>query len=203
MNPINNEKGIALVTSLMLTVLSLIMVMVLLYIVSTGTQLSAGHKRYKTALEASYGGTELFVKDIMPKVFQGYSSSLTSQFNGIGLTMPSVNCLSQKMNTATAGWSAACSSTLDAKTSPDLQFYLKSELTGFQAQPKFMVYSKIVDTVIGNTDNSNVLLEGAGVTETSGAISPVTIPYVFRIEVQGERETTNLEKGKLSVLYAF
>lgn len=203
MNPLKNEKGIALVTSLMLTVLSLVMVIVLLYIVSTGTQLSAGHKRYKTALEASYGGVELFTKDIMPKVFQGYSSSLVSDFSIVGLSIPNTSCLNQKMNTATAGWSAACSKTLDAKASPDLQFYLKSELAGFQAQPKFMVYSKIVDTVIGNTDNSNVQLEGAGVTETSGSISPVTIPYVFRIEVQGERENTTFEKGKLSVLYAF
>lgn len=159
MNLITNEKGIALITSLMLTLISMAMVLVLLYIVTTGTQMSAAHKRYKTALEASYGGTEVFVKDIMPKLFQGYtSSSLTAGFSAVGLSVVNSSCLSQKLNTSTAGWASGCSNSLDAKTLPDLQFYLKSELAGFQPQPKFMVYTKIVDTVVGNSDNSNIQL---------------------------------------------
>jgi len=47
MNRLNNNKGVALVTALMLTLISLTIVMALMYMITQGTTVSASYKRYK------------------------------------------------------------------------------------------------------------------------------------------------------------
>lgn len=203
MNPLRlNNKGIALVTSLMLTLLSLVMCTALLYFVTIGTKVSASQMRYKTALEAANGGTELLLKDILPSVLQGYSSSISAKFSTLSMQVSSGPCFQQKLTSSPSAWSASCNSVLNAKSQPDLTFNLKSVMNGFTKQPDFRVYSKIVDTVAGNTDISGVQLEGSGAAEQSGAITPKTIPYYYRIEVLSERASNSNEKATLSVLYA-
>ena len=72
---LQNEKGVALVTSIMFTALSLVICMSLLYIITSGIQATGTLKRYRTALEATYGGTELMLKDIINASF-GYPDYL-------------------------------------------------------------------------------------------------------------------------------
>lgn len=66
---LRNEKGVALVTSIMFTALALVICASLLYIITTGIQATGALKRYKTALEATYGGTEIMLKDIVNASF--------------------------------------------------------------------------------------------------------------------------------------
>src|ERR1039458_2481388 len=66
MKLICNEQGIALVTSLMITLISLTMIMALLYMMTTGIQVSGMQKRYKTVVDATYGGADVVAKDILP-----------------------------------------------------------------------------------------------------------------------------------------
>ena len=205
MNTLRNERGVALVTALLLTLVALAIVMAVLYFVMQGTQLSAAHKRYKTALEASHGGVEVFTKEIIPYVFDNTTTGgLANKFGGINLQVPVSNaCFQQKLNQPTSKWTAcnAGSKGLDPKSSPDMTF----RLNGLPTQPGFNVFTKIVDTTPGNSDLSGFALldGGSGVTGTSSGVSPKHIPALYRIEVEGERETNPQEKAQLSVLYAY
>lgn len=200
-----DNKGFALVTSLMLTLISLTVVLSLLYLITQSTQLSGLNKKYKTALEASYGGTEIFTKDIMPFVMRNYSSAtmntdLQTKFSAVSLQVVDTqnNCLQIKLTKSTSDWPSACSKSLSPKDSPDIRYTM-----GATVGNPFYVYSKIVDTTNGNTDVSGLQLEGAGVAEAQSVLSPQHFPYIYRIEVQGERSTNSTAQANLEVLYAY
>ncbi|HBG08252.1 MAG: hypothetical protein A2075_06740 [Geobacteraceae bacterium GWC2_58_44] len=205
MKAISNERGVALVTALMLTLVTLGIVMALLYYVTMGTKITASQKRYKNVLEASHGGADVFTKEVIPKLFDGYSTSkLIDNFSGIKLALGNSACLNQKLTLPTASWGAACGANakkLDAKLSPDASFTLK----GMPTQPGFNVFTKIVDTVPGNSDKSGfeLLDSAAGVSGVNSGVAPKHVPAVYRIEVQGEKEINPQEKANLTVLYAY
>jgi hypothetical protein len=205
MKTLKNERGIALVTSLLLTLISLAIIMAILYMVTQGTKLSAAHKRYKNALEASYGGTELFTKQILPQVFTNTTTgTLANQFSTYDMQLVSNKCFQAKLGMPTANWGADCSAaskTYDPTATPDLSI----KLLGTDPQNAFRVFSKIVDTVPGNSDISGFALldSGSGVTGSNAGISPMHIPAMYRIEVQGQKENNPKEKSQLSVLYAY
>lgn len=227
MKYVNNEKGIALVTALLLTLISLTIVAALMYFVTTGIQLSAAGKRYKNVVEAGYGGVALTVNEIVPTlnyaIFSNFSSgsssgvqTLLTKYAGSGnldLQLSNLDCLKSKLDNSTVYWSSACSAhnkSMDPKDSPDFTFVLKHTLdtqAGFQSNPGFRVYSKIVDTPVkGNTDKTDRpnLRKGENVTDSAEiGGTGVTIPTTYRIEVRAERETNPQEKSNLSVLYAY
>ncbi|ABK98618.1 hypothetical protein [Pelobacter propionicus] len=198
------QDGFALVTSLLMTFISLVMVMAIMYMISRNIEMMGGMKRYKTALEAGQGGTEIVVKEIIPEILKNYTDAdlitkLQSAFNGVTLTvLADKECLKDKITKDESEWDASYSRSLNPKVSPD--FTLK--LTAAQGQP-YSVYTKIVDTVLGNTDMSGLQLEGAGVAESLTVITPQHLPYVYRVEVQAERETNAHEQANISVLYAY
>ena len=226
----NSERGIALVTSLMLTLIGLMMTLMMLYIASQNTALSGSQKRYRNSLQASYGGVGVVTDEVIPMLFKDYSSvsafaltrsAMTSKFSGIGMTVNSSDaCLSQKMGSPTANWSSCSaaqqSSSLGSiKSASDISFVLKgpTDASGYK------VYTKIVETLPGNTDTSanaivsssdmvysGGLLSGSGAAYSgmgTGGVRVEHIPVKFRIEVQGERVTKSSEKTNLSVLYAY
>lgn len=204
---VRNENGIAMVTTLMLTLISLTMILSLLYIITQGITTSAAHKRYQTSLQAAKGGVDIFSKEIIPRLLKGdLATEITNDFNGTGgisLNISSSDCLSQKLSQTSSGWSSCGpqSMSIEAKTDYDVSF----KLTGLPNQPGYTVYSKIVDTTPGNSDSSGIdyLESGSGVTGVGSGVSPKHIPYVYRIEVQGESERNTKERAKLSVLYAY
>jgi hypothetical protein len=201
---IRNNDGIALVTSLMFTLLSLTICMALLYMVTQGVKTSGQHKQYRTAIEASYGGTDIMVKDIMPVIMQNYSSSsftttVQGAFSGVNLQVLSdPRCMQKKLTKATAGWPAGCSNAPNPKNSPDMQITLNST----SGNP-FIVTSKIVDTVVGNSDTTGLQLEGSGVAESSSLLTPQHIPFIYRMEIQGERQGNSTAQSNIEVLYAY
>ncbi|ACM21416.1 type IV pilus minor pilin PilX [Geotalea daltonii FRC-32] len=212
MRCLRNENGVALVTALMLTLISLVICLTLLYYITQGTYISAANKRYKTSLEAAHGGVQVFAKDIIPKIFGGYSTNrLMSEFSGINLDVPVTNaCLQQKLRFSTSEWTNCITSNSDpnAKVSPDVTFHLK----GMPSMPGFVVNSKIVDTTAGNTDtssggaeNGEKLIDPIGVAYNPGGslIGVPHLPYIYRIEVESEAESNAKERARLSVLYAY
>ncbi|WP_293447495.1 hypothetical protein [Persephonella sp.] len=60
-----NEKGIALLTTLILGLVAVVFISVLLYILSTGTRMSGMIGRYTTSLEAAKGGADLVITKII------------------------------------------------------------------------------------------------------------------------------------------
>jgi len=227
MRCIGNEKGVALVTSLMFTALALVISMLLLYMVTSGIRSSAALKRYRTAQDATYGGTEIMVKDIINASFgfndyssahpgASYTAYLTTAMGSLGSNATVSDCLKQRLTLPRSQWSGVCANVnLNPKNGSDVSFQLNAT-----SGTPYRVYSKIIDTMernflvldpvvgqktvvmAGNSDTSTVVLEGGSTTEGGGTTVP-HYPYVYRIEIQGEREQNPLEKANISVMYAY
>lgn len=201
---LSENKGFALVTSLMFTLITLTIVMALLYMITQGTQMSAQQKKYKTSLDASYGGTEIITKDVFPLILKNYSSptlnsDITTTFAAVNMQVAtSQSCLQSKLTKSTASWPIGCSNTSEPKKSPDLTFRLSAS-----SGNAFIVYSKIVDTTSGNSDLSGLQLEGAGVAESNSVLTPKHTPYIYRLEIQGERQSNATTQANIEVLYAY
>ncbi|MFZ2949482.1 MAG: hypothetical protein WA003_08345, partial [Desulfuromonadaceae bacterium] len=171
MKYLRNEDGIALITALMFTMICLGMIMTLLYYVIAGTRMSAGQKRYRSSLEASYGGTEFITKTIIPRLFNNYSGgkvSLLADFSAsdkLGLAFTSGG-FDTKLSKSTSDW-GSLNKSVDPKDTPDVTF----NLMGQNANSYYKVYTKIVDTVagVGLLDASGIdyLEGGIGVAGTS------------------------------------
>lgn len=208
MRVLKNEDGIALMTALMFTLLSLGMIMLLLYYVVAGTRMSSEHKRYRNSMEAAYGGTDVVTKTILPRllVFNSYSGQknlLRNEFStNLGLSFPSSG-LQAKLSTPTASWPTGVSKTPNPKEAPDVTMLLK----GATANGRFKVYTKIVDTIpgVGLLDETNIdyLDGGLGVAGSSSSTATLRTPSVYSIEVLGESAVNPQEKAALSVLYAY
>lgn len=226
MRCIQNQKGVALITALMFTALAFVLCLSLLYMITVGIQSSAALKGYRTALDATYGGTEITVKDLINTSF-GYNDYLATHLGAtfpdylvskMGLLATSAtvsDCMHERLTLPRTQWSASCRDTsLDPKKNPDVSF----ELNATSGTP-YIVYSKIVDTMerkfvvldgatqktvvmAGNSDTSTISLEGGSTTE-GGQVTVPHYPYVYRLEIQGERKQNPKEKANVSVMYAY
>lgn len=214
---LRDNKGIALVTALLFTLISLGIVMALLTIVIQGTRVSAANKSYKTATEAGYGAVDLISRDILPSIFKGTFDTAykTSMVNAVSMAFPIEACFNQKVSSSTALWDpTVCTgqpTSLIAAQSYDMTFNMKAtnDPVGFK------VYTKIIDTRCGgdtaagqpctNSDASGIdyLDSGGGVTSSSGTVTPMHRPAYYRIELQSERAVNPKEKAQMSVLYAY
>jgi Tfp pilus assembly protein PilX len=206
MRILRGEGGAALITALMLTMLSLVVALALLYTVSAGTRISASQKRYRSALAAAQGGVELATQDIIPRLLQRASftgmSDLQSDFALINLTLPGYGCLQQKLTVPSAAWSPPCQAQAasDTTAEPDLAF----TLGGQPSEPAYSVTMKIVDSVPGNsdTDSIDLLDAGSSVTGREEVIHPRHVPGMYQLSVQGVGRSSH-EKARLSLLYAY
>jgi len=59
------ERGIALITTLLLGLVAVVLIGVLLYVLTTGTRISGVEKRYSIALEAAKGASEYIIQLIL------------------------------------------------------------------------------------------------------------------------------------------
>lgn len=226
----DNERGVALVLALILSVIVLATISALVYLMTQGTMMSGYQKRYETSLEGAKGGVDIVTKEIIPQAIGQVSASALSTLEStlkntynvsspfpLTLNFPfaTSSCLLTKLTKTTLelstnNWTAAgCSADM-------VSTYLKNPTTGAvisdvsfvlpgpTTQQNFVVYAKIVDTVSGNTSTSGLDLQGGGVVESgSGMVSPKQVPYMYRIEVQAERQNNPDEHSNLSVLYGY
>jgi hypothetical protein len=211
-----NEKGIALVMVLVLSTIVLVIMAGLIYMLTTGTQLSGMQKRYKTALEAGIGGADITYQIMALRGETSATSSLLSEISVLNpvLTTPSTcatlssdpSCtivgnyagLAAKLNLPTSCWSGCNSSlTIDPgnATTYDMQFDIGTA-------PTYRVYAKIVDTVEGNSGGDEGLIKG-GVVHSSGEINVASIPFLYTIEVDAQNQANPAERAKLSILYQY
>jgi len=211
-----NEKGIALVMILVLSAIALAVMAGLIYMLTSGTQVSGMQKRYKTALEAGVGGSDITYHFIG---LRGEPSSTSSFLNAISTISPSVttsgSCtgtnrdgiaftgVAAKLNTPSTSWSSACSTDSFAiNPSASTTYDLKLDL-GASPYPTYRVYAKIVDTVEGNTGGEEGLLGKGVVYAGSGEINVMKIPYLYTIEIDAENASNPSERAKLSILYQY
>ncbi len=188
MRHLRNERGIALVMVLVLSVIALAIMAGLLYMLTSGTQVSGLQKRYNTALEASYGGADVAYRYI------GMRGTELPPVPNADFTLNATSaCLIDKLNKSTANWGGSCDKTTPVSSSSnDFQFTLGTS-------PTYTVYAKIVDTVEGNTGTDDQLT-GTGVIDPNKPMVKIE-PYLYTIEVDTENAANPSERGKLSILY--
>ncbi len=195
-----NSSGIALVTALMFTLIALGIIVGTYYIVHKSTELSGLFKRFQTANEAAMGAFEFFTKEFMRVMMQGQSPNLPQLYGNVFRASDSVNytCLRSKLfSEPDANGYTNCqgdSTALNPTIRPDLIFHFDP----------FVVFLKITDTLEGNTDIGGVSLVGAGVVESgSNVISPPHIPYIYRIDILGQREFGAMERAWITGVYSY
>ncbi len=64
-----NDKGIALITALVLSLVAMALIAALMQLILTGTKMSGYLKSYTTALESAKGGVEYFISSISGYVY--------------------------------------------------------------------------------------------------------------------------------------
>ncbi len=184
----HGESGIALVVVMLLAAVALAISGGLMYMLARAGYLSGMQKQYKTALEAGVGGTDV--------AFQVIASGGTLSVPSIGLTYTNSANLATKLQTATAAWVGldnAMTIDPDVNTSYDARFDLGN----------YRVYSKIVDTVTGNSA-LDMGLQNKGVTSAgTGELVVMSTPYLYTIEVLAQKRNNPSERAKLSVLYEY
>ena len=215
MRHIKNEKGIAFAMVLVLSVISLAIISTLIYFVIQGTKFSGFSKRYATAREAGLGGSEV-TKMLISNRGEDISglTSLISKttaapalFEVCSCEDPAVTgdsipltCLCRKLCDPTSSWEALCtnSTTLNPTQEYDILFTLQGVETNYD------VYGKIIDTTPGNSNTSGLALGGTPVSSSSSSvISAPPLPYLYRVEIVSEDNTNQIERARLSGLYAY
>jgi uncharacterized membrane protein YgcG len=214
-----SEKGIALVVVLVLSAVVLAVMTALIYMITSGTQISGYEKRYKTALEAARGCNDVFYQVISSR---GDTSTLT----GVNITIPPApTCtgtdiisgatytgFDAKLGAPSSKWSTGCNSALTIDPQDSTTYDMRVVIG---TTPQYNCYAKIVNTQAGNSASSGStggsgtgggLYNGSVITGGaygSGGIPVVSKPYLYAIEVNTENSSNPSERAKFSILYEY
>ncbi len=193
-----NQRGLALITTIMLLVLAFAVVAILLRLTTRQTQMAGLEQGYTTALDAAKAGTDMFIT-YAQNCATTYASNrhacggLPAAF-GDGNSFVS-NCLTYKLNyptlTSAANWiSDGCSGTLQERTDtnpvdhPDMTLTLKNSTTGYT------INVKVIDTyIVGNTNpacpNGCYYYTAVARSQINGSPEHVDVQFIYRLPVPG------------------
>jgi len=192
---LGSERGVALVMALILGLIGMLMIASLLYMAGTGIWTSGSKKRYQTALEASHGGMNFFVKELLQRGLGGDTLSGMGTYGGIlAPVVTDANFTAKLTTTGDISDGAYPADTEDAALT----------LAFAAPTPNIIVNTAILSTSRGNSGtSSNVLVGGGVVSNSSGTVIPQHIPYLFQVEIQGQGAGFSRERAKLSTIYAY
>lgn len=170
--PIKSEEGIALAINLILAAVMLVVMVGLIYLITSGTKVSGMQKRYRTAQEAAMGGADITTMYIGWRgaktggVFVG-DLTITPTINdptgcaGTNIAGTGFAGWAAKLNTPSSSWSAGCNSQTAINPNDANTYDLKFTLGG-SPYPVYTVYTKIVNTIEGNTGGDEGLIGKGG-----------------------------------------
>ena len=190
---VSGQQGIALVMILILAAIALAIMAGLIYMITSGTQISGMQKRYKTALEAGKGDADI--------TYQLIAAREDPNIPICSLTVSST-CLTDKLNKSTKDWTSTCDNSLTIIPGTTSTYDMYCDF-GTSPYPTYRVYSKIVDTAEGNSGGDEGLTGKGVVSSGSGEVTVVSRPYLYTIEVDAENRTNPSERAKLSILYQY
>ncbi|GKT08983.1 hypothetical protein [Desulforhabdus sp. TSK] len=171
---LNDERGIALITTLLMVVIGFAVVVILLLLVTQGVKVTGIEQRYAGSLEAAKGGTDLIINTIKNAALSDPTDPLVLPTFVENLNLESGEpCIKEKLAKATSAspkvnW-PHCSdyaATSDPTQNPDLIFDLSSH----------HLHIKIIDT-----------------RDTTSA-------YIYTIKIRAE-EADAMGHAEISVLY--
>lgn len=214
MRHLKNEKGIALVMVLVLSAIALAIMAALVYMIMSGTETSGIQKRYRSAVEAGIGGSEITYQIIG---LRGEAASLTTfraALTGLGIAN-SIQTLGACSGTSggatytgltaklmTENWviDADCNSSITINPVDTATYDMSYDLgTG----TTYRIYAKIVNTVQGNTGGDEGLWKSGVVAANIGEVSAQARPYLYTIEMLVQNPANPDERSKLSILYQY
>lgn len=202
------ERGAALILVLILTAIGLTFTATLLYMVTTGAQVTGGQKRYDSALQCAEAGVDVIRQVIDARGNPGVPFPPAMAFSLPSLNVGGFDCLDNKLNNGTyqadgvtKNWNASCDETLNINAA-DATSYDMSFNCGVAPNAVYNVFAKIVDTVDGNSGANTGLVKTGVVVSNSGEIPVQSLPYLYTIEVAVQSATTN-ERARLSLLHQF
>ena len=195
--PLSTEKGIALAMVLVLSVIALAIMAGLIYMITSGTQISGLQKRYATSLEAGKGGADIIYQVIAARMDD--PAQIESEFGFLYNFNVAISqaCLNDKLLRSTIDWASGCNNLMATGPGSHDMFF------DIGADPAYRVYSKIVDTVEGNSGGDEGLLGKGVVASGSGEVQVVHRPYLYTMEIDAQRATGPSERAKLSILYQY
>lgn len=214
---LRSEKGIVLVMVIVLSAVALLIMTTLIYLITTGTQVSGLQKRYKTALEAGIGGSNIFHQLIGLRAQTADTNAFTADLNSSSLnsalttsnacwgvlSAATYTGLAAKLMTPSTSW-VNCDTSISIDPAVPATYDMSIELG---TTTKYNVYAKIVATTEGNTAGATAHLRSGGVVRmrggASGSITVMTKPYIHAIEVLSENSAQSDERAKLSVIYQY
>jgi len=196
---LENEKGLALMMVLIISAISIAVMSALIFMLTSGTQMSGIQKRYSTALEAADGGQEATLRTIGLRDNPGFA-------NGVDGWLYDPNaCMEAKLLNSTtfdsffpssSGW-GDCDSAMTIDPGDSSTYDLSLDMGGYTS------YMKIVNTVVGNSGSDEGLLKSGVVMANAGDIPVQSRPYIYAIEVDTRNNSNPEEKAKLSILYQY
>ncbi len=188
MRRFRHERGIAMVVVLLLMMVALAVTGGLLYMLSRGGYMSAMERRYKTALEAGIGGTDVTIQLIAGR------GALTMQPGNNLVINASINA---KLDNATSTWAPTVDRSVSINPDNVLTYDARFDLG------EYRVFTKIVDTVVGNSGADEGLLKSGVVNAGTGELVVVSMPYLYTVEILSQNAANPRQRAKLSVLYEY
>ena len=182
-----DEKGAVLVFVLLLAVVGVITIAGLLHMLARSGYVSGQQKRYSTALEAGRGGVEATLRLVADRGLD--TMGLTNLVLG--------GNLDNKLIGSTGSWGMGVDSSSVINPADNNSYDIRFDLGNYR------IYSKIVDTVDGNSGADTGLLKSGVVNAGSGEVTVMNIPYLYTIEELTETPGNASERAKLSVLYQY
>jgi len=204
----DSEAGAALLMVLILTAISLAFTAALIFMVTTGAQVTGGQKRFETALEAGKGGL-----DVMEQMVEARGDpnipltnfALPAEFS------TAINCLAEKLNKptyntdGTLNWNPLCETSLAIDSTDNTTYDMFFDLGENPLDPAtlYSVYAKIVDTVDGNSGPSSGLVKTGVVLTNSGEVTVMSVPYLYTVELLAQNNLNPVERARLSTLHLY
>lgn len=205
---VDNQRGVALVTALMLGVFGMLMVLALVFMVTTGVWTSGAKVRYLRALDSTHGGIRFFVSELVQRGLAGTQLSNMGAFGTMNVVQGISNAnFAAKLTTtgfvndpaedATRPYPDNSPNSLAPNNFPDI--------TAAFSMPNgadITVNSTILSTSRGNSGTGgNLLLSGGVVNNSSGTVTPQHFPYLYQVQAQGQGAAN--ENARLSGIYAY
>ena len=202
---LSNESGMTLVIVMVLAAAALMIMAALLYMATSGTEVSGMGARYANAFEAAVGGT-----DVMKGLINvGQADTFVLQTPGgvkvTSFTPAQISCTDTKLTETTNLWTANpnCTASSDSSWTIDptdtATYDMQLSLGG-----NYTVYAKIVDTIQGNTQLSATKsgLRSANGSSSHPGYSVQHIPSIYTIEALAQNAASP-ERSKVSAAYEY
>jgi len=207
---LRSERGVVLVMVIVLSAVALAIMTALIYMITIGTQVSGLQKRYKTALEAGVGGSDIFYQLIALRAETAGTNAFTANLNSFSINSAVTTTgactgvlggtnytgLAAKLLTPSISW-------VNCDRSISIDPYTPATYDMSIVLGTYSVYAKIVATTTGNTGGDGSLENQGVVNANSGQVAVMARPYLYAIEAVSENSARIDERAKLSIVYQY